>query len=81
MRQQVPAKSDERYNCLKHFSNCIAYAHCLSLSCVCVCQQVLAKSDGRYKFDHPNPFASPEDEEELASCAYRWGRVIKLRRQ
>jgi hypothetical protein len=42
---------------------------------------VLAKSDGRYKFDHPNPFASPEDEEELASCAYRWGRVIKLRRQ
>ena len=53
----------------------------LALSCVCVCQQVLAKSDGRYKFDHPNPFASPEDEEELASCAYRWGRVIKLRRQ
>ncbi|KAF5837662.1 eukaryotic translation initiation factor 3 subunit D [Dunaliella salina] len=34
-------------------------------------QQVLAKGEERYKFEHPNPFASPDDDEELASCAYR----------
>jgi hypothetical protein len=33
---------------------------------------VLAKGGEKYKFDQPNPFASPDDEEEeLASCAYR----------
>eukprot|EP00798_Chlamydomonas_sp_ICE-L_P031221 gene31221-6371_t len=35
-------------------------------------QQVLTKSGNKHKFDEPNPFVSPGDEEELASCAYKY---------
>eukprot|EP00798_Chlamydomonas_sp_ICE-L_P017542 gene17542-23863_t len=35
-------------------------------------QQVLSKSGNKHKFADPNPFGSPEDDEELASCAYKY---------
>lgn len=35
-------------------------------------QQVLAKTGDKYKFEEPNPFASEDADEELASCAYRY---------
>lgn len=35
-------------------------------------QQVLLKGGEKLKYDDSNPFASPEDEEDLASCAYRY---------
>lgn len=40
--------------------------------------QVLAKGGDKYKFEQPNPFVSPEDEEELASCAYRYRSCLGL---
>ena len=33
--------------------------------------QVLSKGGPKFKFEEANPFVSPGDEEELASCAYR----------
>ncbi|KAJ9522640.1 hypothetical protein QJQ45_019730 [Haematococcus lacustris] len=33
--------------------------------------RVLVKGGEKFKYDAPNPFTSPEEEEELASCAYR----------
>jgi hypothetical protein len=34
--------------------------------------QVLVKGGDKFKYEQPNPFVSPDDDEELASCAYRW---------
>lgn len=39
--------------------------------------QVLASGGERFKFEHPNPFASPDEDEELASCAYRCGLGVE----
>lgn len=35
-------------------------------------QQVLVPNGEKYQMGEANPFVSPEDEEELASCAYRY---------
>lgn len=35
-------------------------------------QQVLIRNGEKYKFEEPNPFASADEDEELASAAYRY---------
>lgn len=38
--------------------------------------QLLLKEGEKYKFGEKNPFASPDEDEELASCGYRYRKWV-----